>query len=129
MRVSSPLKTVFTSSIPDLMTSPNTLGSRIQRTFSQSQNVWREISRLPVTMSTLVSFSGDLLAIGGRDGSGNPTSDVYRYDSHTDSWNVVSQMKYKRSACFAVILPGDLIIVVGGYTSRFSSVDSVEILE
>ena len=119
-----PSKSVFTCSIPDLMTSTNTHGSRIRRTFSRSQNVWREISSLPVTESNLVSFSGDLLAIGGSDGSGNPTSDVYRYDSHTDSWNVVSQMKNKRSQCFAVTFPGDRIIVVGGYNS-----DSVEILE
>ena len=117
-------KSVFTCSIPDLMTSANTLGSRIRRTFSRSLNVWREISSLPVTVSTLVSFSGDLLAIGGMDDSGNPTSDVYRYDSHTDSWNVVSQMKNKRLLCFAVTLPGDRIVVVGGYDS-----DNVEILE
>ena len=126
---SQSLKSVFTCSIPDLMKSANTLGSRIRRMFSRSQNVWREISSLPVTVSRLVSFSGDLLAIGGWYGSGNTTSNVCRYDSHTDSWNVVSQMKYKRSACIAVTLPGDRIIVVGGYTSGFSSVDSVEILE
>ena len=119
-------KSVFTCSIPDLMKSANTLGSRIRQTFSRSHNVWREKSNLPVTESTLVSFSGDLLAIGGQDGSYNPTSDVYRYDSHTDSWNVVSQMKNKRSLCFAVTLPGDCIIVVGGYI--YNS-DSVEILE
>ena len=121
----SPSKSVFTCSIPDLfMTTSNTLGSRIRRTFSRSQNVWREISSLPVTGSTLVSFSGELLTIGGRDGLGNPTSDVYRYDSHTDSRNVVSQMKKKRSRCLAVTLPGECIFVVGGYDS-----DSVEILE
>ena len=124
----SPSKSVFTCSIPDLITSPNTHGSRIQRTFSQS-NVWREISSLPVTRSTLVSFSGELLAIGGSDGSGNPTSAVYRNDSHTDSWKVISQMKYKRSAYFAVTLPGDRIIVVGGFDSGVCSVNSVEILE
>ena len=121
---SSPSKSVFTCSIPDLMTSANTLGSRIRRTFSRSQNIWREINSLPVTWSTLVSFSGDLLATGGWDGSGNPTSDVYRYDSHTDSWNIVSQMKNKRSQCIAVTLPGDRIIVVGGRNS-----DNVEFLE
>ena len=121
---SSPSKSVFTCSIPDLMTSANTLGSRIRRTFSRTQNIWREISSLPVTWCTLVSFSGDLLAAGGWDGSGNPTTDIYRYDSHTDSWNVVSQMKNKRSQCIAVTLPGDRIIVVGGRNS-----DNVEFLE
>ena len=126
-------KSVFTCTIPDLMTSPNTLGSRIRRKIFRSQNVWRVISSLPVTESTLVSFSGDLLAIGGEDGSGCPTSDVYRYDSRTDSWNVVSRMKNKRPRCLAVTLPGDRIIVVGGATSTsvpyVTESDSVEILE
>ena len=114
-------KSVFTCSLPDLW-QPETLGSRIRRTLTRS-NVWKEISSLPVTCSNLASFGGHLLAIGGKDDSGNPTTDVYRYDSHTDSWHVISQMKNKRWQCLAVTLPEDRIIVVGGGT------DSVEILE
>ena len=114
-------KSVFTCSLPDLW-QPETLGSRIRRTLTRS-NVWKEISSLPVTWSTLASFGGHLLAIGGDDDSVNPTTDVYRYDSHTDSWHVISQMKNKRSHCLAVTLPEDRLIIVGGGT------DSVEILE
>ena len=118
---------VFTCSLPDLW-QPETLGSRIRRTFTRS-NVWKEISSLPVTHSTLASFGGHLLAIGGDD-SGNPTTDIYRYDSHTDSWHVISQMKNKRSQCLAVTLPEDQLIVVGGQTEMFRGyTDSVEILE
>ena len=121
-------KSVFTCSLPDLW-QPETLGSRIRQTITRS-NVWKEISSLPVTLSTLASFGGHLLAIGGRDDSGNPTTDVYRYDSHTDSWHVISQMKNKRSRCLAVTLPEDRLIVVGGWTGMFSGdTDSVEILE
>ena len=112
-------KSVLTCSLPDLW-QPETLGS----------NVWKEISSLPVTRSTLASFGGHLLAIGGRDDSGNPTTDVYRYDSHTDSWHVISQMKNKRLRCLAVTLPEDQLIVVGGLTERNGrGKDSVEILE
>ena len=114
-------KSVFTCPLPDLW-QPETLGSRIRRTLTRS-NVWKEISSLPVTRSTLASFGGHLLAIGGRDDSWNPTTDVYRYDSHTHSWHVISQMKNKRSRCLAVTLPEDQLIIVGGGT------DSVEILE
>ena len=114
-------KSVFTCSLPDLL-QPETLGSRKRWILTRS-NVWKEISSLPVTRSTLASFGGHLLAIGGDDDSGNPTTDVYRYDSHTDSWHVISQMKNKRSLCLAVTLPEDQLIVVGGGT------DSVEILE
>ena len=108
-------KSVFTCSLPDLL-QPETLGSA-------RSNVWKEISSLPVTRSTLASFGGHLLAIGGDDDSENPTTDIYRYDSHTDSWHVISQMKNKPSLCLAVTLPEDQLIVVGGGT------DSVEILK
>ena len=128
-------KSVFACSLTDLLTSSNSLGSKIRRTFSQSQNVWKEISSLPVEQSTLASFNGQLLAIGGRVDSRNYTTNVYRYDSHTNSWNVISQMKNKRSLCLAVTLHEDHLIVVGGYTQdgyNAQSVyitDSVEILE
>ena len=114
-------KSVFTCSLPDLWQLKE-LGSRIQRSLTRS-NVWKEISSLPVKGFTLASFGGHLLAIGGKDDSLNPTTDVYRYDSHTDSWHLISQMKNKRSLCLAVTLPEDQLIVVGGWT------DSVEILE
>ena len=121
-------KSVFACSLPDLLTSSNSFGSII---LSEHQNVWKEVSSLPVTRSTLASFNGhlQLLAIGGMDDSGNPTSDVYRYDPHTDSWNVISQMKNKRSYCLAVTLPEDHLIVVGGYTQGDKLTDSVEILQ
>ena len=123
-------KSVFTCSLTDFLTSSNSLGSKIRRTFSQSRNVWKQISSLPVERSTLASFNGQLLAIGGWDDSCNRTTNVYRYDSHTNSWNVISQMKNKRSKCLAVTLHEDHLIVVGGYTqSGYLTTDSVEILE
>ena len=117
-------KSVFTCS-RDLW-QPNRLGSRIRRTLTRS-NVWKEISSLPVTECTLASFGGHLLAIGGKDYSLNPTTDVYKYDSHTDSWHVISQMKNKRSQCLAVTLPEARLFVVGGY-GKLGATDSVEIL-
>ena len=132
---SSISKSVFTCSLTDLLTSPNSLGSKIRRTLvlSQGQNVWKEISSLPVKGSTLASFNGQLLAIGGEDYSENPTTNVYRYDSHTNSWNVISQRQNKRSLCLAVTLPEALLLVVGGYNFKNSILetvtDSVEILK
>ena len=118
-------KSVFTCSLSDLW-QPETLGSRIQLTKS---NVWREIRSLEVTRSTLASFGGHLVAIGGEDDSLNSTTDVYRYDSYTDSWHVISQMKNKRSRCLAVTLPENQLIVVGGYRNTVRYTDTVEILE
>ena len=119
-------ESVLTCSLPDLW-QPEILGSRIQWTLTRL-NVWKEISCLPVTGSTLASFNGHLLAIGGRD-SWTSTTDVYRYDSHTDSWHVISQMKNERWLCLAVTLPEDRLIVVGGYIHYTNKTDHVEILE
>ena len=71
--------------------------------------------------STLASFNDDLLAIGGRDDSGNPISDIYIYDSHLNLWSIVSQMKNKRG--FAVTLPEDHLMVVGQYFYKTNSVE------
>ena len=79
-----------------------------------------------MTGSTLVSFDGSLQAMGGKNDSNQPISDVYTYDSNQDCWNVTRQMNTKRHKCFAVILPENLLIVVGGNTD--ASGDSVEIL-
>ena len=64
----------------------------------------------------LVSFGGHLLAIGGRDNFDNPTSDVYGYDYHTDSWSVASQMKNRQSFCISYSVSEDHLIVLGGCT-------------
>ena len=98
---------VFTCSLPGLLSSN-----------SQSCNVWREISNLLVEGSTLVSFGDDLLAIGGFDDSFTTTSNVFKYDSNTDTWNVISQMSEKRYHCLAVTLPGEILVVVGGGVRR-----------
>ena len=122
--LSSPSKSVFTCFFSDLLTSSNSFGSKIK-----CHNIWKEISCLPVIDSTLASINGQLLAISGGSNSLNYTTNVYRYDSHTNSWEVISQMKRERSSCLAVTLHEDHLIVVGGYTRGLLKTDSVEILE
>ena len=92
-------------------------------------NVWRKSSSLPVTRTTLVSFGGHLLAVGGRDDDfGKPTNSVYRYKYRTDSWTVASHMKIDRSRCLAASLSDDSLMVVGGSRGDMDS-NSVEILQ
>ena len=119
-------KSVFTCSLPDLQP------EIIQQTQSGSDgrskhNVWKEIRILPVSRCTPALFGGHFLAIGGSNDSGNSTTDVYRYDSVTDLWNVISQMKNKRSHCLAVTLPHDQLVVVGGSRTFGEETDSVEL--
>ena len=125
-----PLTSVLACSLPELLNlnPTNSLTSKIRRSFPQS--AWRNVGSLPVQGSTLASLNGHLLAIGGRDyNTWNSTSDVYRYDPRTDSWNVVSQMKIKRSHCLAVTLPEDCLVIVGGLTEAIDATYSVEILQ
>ena len=115
-------KSVFTCSLSDLLP-PTTLGSKIRRTFFRTHTPWREISSLPVTWSTLVSFGGEVLAVGGKDDSEQPTSNVYSYDSNSNSWTVASQMKNERSLSLAVNFLDKQLVVVGGFTNRVEIFD------
>ena len=121
----TPSNSVFICSLPNLLTS-NSLGSSLLRIFGY--NVWGEGIRLPVEKSTLASFNGQLLAIGGVDDLRN-RSYVYRYDSETDSWDVISEMNNIQSWRLAVTLHEDHLIVVGGYTQGGYKTNSVEVLE
>ena len=94
---------------------------------SRASQVWREIAELPVVLSSLITLRGQLLAIGGyitilRDA----TSEVRQYDVITNSWNVISHMTTKRQRFFAVVLPNDRVMVVGG-RSGSGSTDHTEI--
>ena len=124
----SQTKSVFTCSLNDLL-HQKTFVSRVRETFSRVDKVhpWKQIDSLPVKGSTLALLSGHLLAIGGQDDTRNSTTDVYRYDSHTDSWCVIIQMKYKRSLCFAVTLPIDKLVIVGSCSNEDTG--NLEILE
>ena len=115
-------KSVLTCSVTDLL-SPPSLGARLHSlSLANKTGVWRQARDLPVTGSTLITLSGHLLAIGGRDDSEGDTAAVHCCDTHTDSWRVVSEMKNTRCLCLAAVLPEDRLLVVGGWLE-----DSVEI--
>ena len=118
-------RSVLTCSLTDLL-QPQSLGVRLRTLFLATKpGVWREIKNLPVTRSTLTTLGGHLLAIGRMSDSHGPTADVHRYDHQTDSWHVVSNMKYKRSQPLSAVLPEDQLLVVGG--GNIESMTSVEI--
>ncbi|XP_064405176.1 uncharacterized protein LOC135350347 [Halichondria panicea] len=80
------------------------------RELTQSQ--WEKITSLPVTHSSLVTFNGHLLAVGGVDSNGDISKDIYQYNE--TSWIVTSQMSTPRSFCATTVLPGNKLMVVGG---------------
>ena len=126
----SPSRSVLASSVRDLETS-NSLGSKLRRSVSRRRSGWKEIRSLPVAHSTLVSFRGELLSIGGEIKPQTPTNSIYRYDSLGDSWAIVGQAgDTERSWCFAVSLSGDeLLMVVGGCSKDSIVIDNIDICQ
>ena len=119
-------KSVLTCSVTDLLSPPSLVAGLRTLSLADKTGVWRHARDLPVTQSTLITLGGHLLAIGGEVDSRRYTADVHCYDTHTDSWQVVSKMKNKRRVCLAAVLPEDCLLVVGGKCG-YMSTDSVEI--
>ena len=118
-------KSVLMCEVSDLLQSqPPSLATRSG--LSHSRQVWREICKLPVVRSSLITLQGQLLAVGGGATARDITSEVRQYDAATNSWNVISRMKVKRYACFVAVLPGDRVMVCGGLNPD-GGIDSVEI--
>ena len=118
-------KSVLTCSVTDLL-SPKSLAAGLRTlSLADKTGVWRHVRDLPVTLSTLITLGGHLLAIGGENSGGDP-ADVHCYDTHTDSWQVVSSMKKQHRLCLAAVLPEDCLVVVGG-SCDYEVTDSVEI--
>ena len=108
-------KSVLECEVKDLLQSqPPSLASRIG--LSRRPQVWREVAPLPVIQSSLVTFQGHLLAVGGE--GADPTSEVREYDTATNSWNVISRMRVQRRRFLAVVLFNNTLMVCGGLTSR-----------
>ena len=125
-------KSVLTCSLSALVQSakPATLGGRSEKAFSQTEQVWREVASLPVTRSTCASLNGQLIAVGGQDSHNEKTTNsVYAYDPTTDRWDAISTMPTARERCLVAVLPGNQLMVVGGYTgsSWETKTDKVEV--
>ena len=121
-------KSVLMSEVKDLLQSkPQSRATRAGH--SESCQVWKEVAPLPVALSSLVTFQGHLLAVGGYGDADSSTSDVRQYDAATNSWSVISQMRVKRYRSLAVVLPNNTssLMVCGGYTPGGGVTTSVEI--
>ena len=119
-------KSVVMCEVEDLLQSqPQSLATRP----GLSSSPWKEVAPLAVKLSSLVTFQGQLLAVGGRTTGrdADSTSDVMQYDVTTNSWKLISQMKVKRNYCFAAVLPNNTLMVCGGFTPDGDTTVSVEL--
>ena len=77
-----------------------------------SSTIWEKITLLPVSWSSLVTVNDHLLAVGG-DEANDRTSNIYQYIN--TSWAVVDHMTSPRLIPLTAVLPGNKLMVVGGY--------------
>ena len=118
-------KSVVMCSVTDLL-SPPSLGARLHPLSQANTGVWQRARELPVTLSTVVTLGGHLLAIGGWGASTPATNAVHCYDTSTDSWRVVSEMNNPRARCLAAALSGNRLLVIGDWPAN-STVETAEI--
>ena len=114
-------KSVVMCEMNDLFQSQPQIQSLFTRLgLSSSPPVWKEVAPLPVVLSSLVTFQGQLLALGGgiTNDNFNTTSEVRQYDAATNSWKVISHMKRKRRRFLAAVLPNNTLMVCGGITPQ-----------
>ena len=126
------MKSVYRCSLRDLLQTchSRSLGVRIARSLSSTKPgaVWGRISNIPVRYSSYVSLHGQLLAIGGLDSHVKTTTAVHMYSPSSNSWEVISHMTTPRQQCYAAVLPGDQLIVIGGETSITDAVEIATLL-
>ena len=91
-----------------------------------SKCTWKRVADLPVELSSHVTFSGQLLTLGGYDSKHQPTTAVHMYQPTTNSWEVISHMITPRSQCLSAVLPNNQLMVVGGYTTASKGCDLIE---
>ena len=101
----------YTCSVTDLLLPP-ARGLRF-KPLSQSKKVWQDIERPPATQTTLVTFSGHVLAIGGQNKQRKPVADVYWLNQQSGSWEKFSKLMIPRSRCIAAVT-GESIVCIGG---------------
>ena len=125
-------RSVLACSMADLLQScrPQSLGARLETL--TLQEVWHQVTNLPVRASSCATLCGQLLAVGGCDDSfENRTTAIRQYDPETNSWEVISHMPTGRSSTLVAVLPGNKLMVVGGCTcksgGRMERTDIVEI--
>ena len=117
--------TMYTCSLQTLLQSGKSFLASF-RNRSRGARLWKEVAAPPVTQTTCVSIHGRLLAIGGEDSDGDPTTAIHVYNPTTDSWEVISHMGTPRYNCIAALLPDNQLMVVEGYTSGDVGINSVE---
>ena len=81
-----------------------------------ADKIWTLAADLPVMQSTCTTINNLLVAMGGLDANRKLSSNVYVYNESENKWEENSTLSIPRRLCFAISLPNNKILVVGGHT-------------
>ena len=94
---------------------------------------WHTLPDTPLECSTALALHGSLLAVGGRNCLGNPSSAIHLYQPGSRQWVKVGDLPTARLFCSCTLLPSGEIFVAGGltrqggYMSYITQVDVVSV--
>ena len=83
---------------------------------SSTSSPWQILPDTPTIHSTVVTFGGGLLAIGGWD-----SSDIHAYQSSSKKWVKFGDLPKSQSQCACIVLPNEEIFIAGGISSGFDT--------
>ena len=113
-----PTNTVYSVSLSALTTGMNSSTRKGQ--------IWKEISRLQTTLSTPLSISGSLLAVGGDDKDDKTMTAIHLYQTDTGEWVKVGDLPTPRYNCTCAMITDRELLVAGGcdqYGNRLKRID------
>ena len=115
-----------TKKTPPPPRNPKSAKAKLKKAFdskhdSAPPSEWTQLDDSRQFHSTCVSVGGHLLAIGGCNSGGIGTRCVHWYNCHSCLWEEVGLLSIARWLCSVVSLPGNELMVVGGYWTLSSS--------
>ena len=76
--------------------------------------IWKEIPGLQTTLSTPLSISGSLLAVGGMEMDGKAVTAIHLYPPDTGEWVKVGDLPTPRHRCTCAMIADREMLVAGG---------------
>ena len=88
-----------------------------------TSSAWKTLRDTPLERSAAASLGGTLLAVGGRDDDSEALPAVHLHCSTTSTWIRVESgdLPQPQYGCTAVELPGNRLLVIGGYRNTDSA--------
>lgn len=86
--------------------------------------LWKPLPPLPVTYSTPVTLSGQLVLIGGSEKGGSPVNSIHQLID--EEWVEIGTMTCRRERCLVVSPSPDMTLIVGGYDETDTALNIIE---